>query len=95
MDTASYPLEDLEGTHDNPCLVVTSPNTQLALKLFQHTMKTLGKIEDVKSCVHSLVKQGISDLIVSNSYFPLSFFSSCSIITEAMTLQKVLNICLS
>ena len=68
MGTATYPLEDLEGTDIDPCLVVTSPNTQLALKLFQHTMKTLGKIEDVERCVHSLVKQGISDLTVSDSF---------------------------
>ena len=89
MGTATYPLEDLEGTQNDPCLVVTSPNTQLALKLFQHTMKTLGKIEDVEACVDSLAEQGISDLTVSNSYFPLSFFSSCSIIKEAMTPHKV------
>ena len=81
MRKANYPLEDLKGASDDPCLLVTSPNTQLALKLFQHTMKTLEKIDDVESCVHSLVKQGISDLTVSNSHSPHSgyFFAQSHI----------------
>jgi hypothetical protein len=60
MSSASYPLEDLMGSADDPCLMVTSPNSQLALKLFQHTLQTLGKI-DVEPSMRSLVKQGISD----------------------------------
>lgn len=64
MSVATYPLEDLE----DPCLVVASPNTQLALKLFRHTVQTLGGI-DFQSRVHSLVEQGISDLTVSCSHF--------------------------
>ena len=73
MSTATYPLEDMDGNSDEPCVLVTSPNTQLAIKLFQHSMKTLGKI-DAKDMVVSLVDQGIGDQTVSGAAYGAAEF---------------------
>ena len=65
MKAATFPLEDLQGNKDNPCLLVTSPTTQLAVKLFKHTVQSLGKIDSEKT-IRSLCKQRIADEPVSN-----------------------------
>ena len=64
ITAAKFPLEDLKGSRNNPCLLVTSPTTQLAVKLFQHTVQTMGKIE-IDKTVRSLVQQNIGDRKVS------------------------------
>ena len=45
MRTAKYPLDDMESKEDEPCLLGSCPTTQLAVKLFRHTiLHTLGEI---------------------------------------------------
>ena len=64
LSTATFPVEDIKSDPDQPCLLVTCPTIQLAVKLIQHTVKTLGKI-DAESAIRDLVKQGIEDQRVS------------------------------
>ena len=64
ISVATYPLDDFKGNKDEPCLLVTSPNPQFAVKLFEHTMRT-SKAIDVEKTVRSLVRQKIKDRIVS------------------------------
>ena len=66
MSSATYQLDDLKGNKDEPCLLLSCPTIQIAVKLFQHTVDFLGDI-DAKSVVIGLVKQEISDQMV-NSY---------------------------
>ena len=76
-------MEDIESDPDQPCLLVTCPTIQLAVKLIQHTVKTLGKI-DAESAIRDLVKQGIEDQRVSvidehgfkNTYLHIIFLST-------------------
>ena len=56
---ANFPLDDLK---DEPCLLIECP-TLLAVKLFQHTMKTL-KVK-VKAALEELLKQKVKDDKVS------------------------------
>ena len=64
MSIATFPLDDMEGEKDAPCLLVSCPTTQLAEKLFQHTMRTVGEI-DVETAIESLIRQKIGDQTVS------------------------------
>ena len=64
MKTAKFPLEDMKGTEDEPCLLVSCPTTQLAVELFHHTMDTLGEKIDVEYSIKSLIKQNIPDTTV-------------------------------
>ena len=65
LSTATFPVEDIQSGSGEPCLLVTCPTIQVAVKLFQHTVKTLGKI-DADSAITILVRQGIEDQQVSN-----------------------------
>ena len=65
MTTTTYPLDDMEGEEDEPCLLGSCPTTQLAVKLFRHTMlHTPGEISAVDT-MRSLVLQNIGDETVS------------------------------
>ena len=64
ITTATFSLEDLKGSKDDPCLLVTSPTTQLAVKLFQYTIQTMGEI-DINETMKSLIEQNIGDRKVS------------------------------
>ena len=64
MSSATYQLDDLQGSKDEPCLLLSCPTIQIAVKLFQHTMDFLGDI-DVESLVFVLVEQEISDQMVN------------------------------
>ena len=67
MSNAKYPVEDMGGESDKPCLLVKCPNAQLAVKLFQHTAQHLGEIK-AEETINSLIDQGISDQTVSVFY---------------------------
>ena len=64
LNTACYPIDDMTGNSDNHSLLVASPNTQLAVKLLNHSVKTLDKV-DAEKTIDSLVKQKIRDERVS------------------------------
>ena len=65
MITTTYPLDDMKGEEDEPCLLGGSPTTQLAAKLFRHTvLHTPGEINVIKT-IESLVLQKIGDQTVS------------------------------
>ena len=70
--TAVYPVDNMSGDSDHPCLLVTCPHNELAVKLFQHTIKNLNKLTadshnptEAGTIVDLLVKQGIEDQRVS------------------------------
>ena len=70
MSIATYPLDDMEGEKDAPCLLVSCPTTHQAVKLFQHTTGTLGEF-DVEHTVTSLIKQNIGDREVREKFHQL------------------------
>ena len=59
----------MSGDSDHPCLLVTCPHNELAVKLFQHTMNKLTADShnptEAGTIVDLLVKQGIEDQRVS------------------------------
>ena len=63
---ATFPLDDLQGEEGQPCLMVQCPTLSLAMKLFQHTMSTLGEFE-IETTVDGLVEQKIGDSMVSDA----------------------------
>lgn len=65
VSSAAYQLDDLKGSKDDPCLLLSCPTIQMAVKLFHHTVDHMGAI-DAKSVVIRLVNQGISDQLVSS-----------------------------
>ena len=64
----TVPLDDLQGEEGQPCLLVECPTLSLAMKLFQHTMSTLGELE-IETTVEGLVEQKIGDSMVSDATY--------------------------
>ena len=64
----TFPLDDLQGEEGQPCLLVECPTLSLAVKLFQHTMSTLGELE-IETTVEGLVEQKIGDSMVSDATY--------------------------
>ena len=69
MSSATYPLDYLRGSKDEPCLLVSFPTTQQAVKLFHHTMSTYLGSDVGDYTVFSLKDQGIGDEKVSGIFF--------------------------
>ena len=63
---ATFPLDDLQKGEGQPCLMVQCPTLSLAVKLFQHTMSTLGEFE-IRTTVDRLVEQKIEDSMVNDA----------------------------
>ena len=66
ISTAEYPVENMSGTSDDPCLLVTIINMELAIQLFRHTILTMRKKdkENFKfsaGVIFSLIQQGMMD----------------------------------
>ena len=71
IESASCPLDDFEGSEEEPCLLVCCLNSQLAAKLFKHTMQTSKQSEmDVSLILQCLIKQCIDDESVSKNHHP-------------------------
>ena len=65
MITTTYPLDDMEREEDEPFLLGSCLTTQLAVKLFRHTMlHTPGEFSAIDT-MRSLVLQNIGDETVS------------------------------
>ena len=65
MSITTYPLDDIEDEKDEPCLLVSCPTTQLAIKLLHHTVDTHTEGVDAYPTLSRLAWQGIADERVS------------------------------
>ena len=67
MSSATFPLDNFWGWKHAPCLLVSCPTTQQAVKLLHHTMRTTEGV-DVFGIICDLIDQGIADERVSGIF---------------------------
>ena len=74
ISIAEHPVEDMSGTADDPCLLVTITNIELAIQLFRHSILTMRKRDKENSkfsagiILFSLIEQGMQDQRVYNCF---------------------------
>ena len=72
ISTAVHPVEDMSGTADDPCLLVTIRSSRMAIQLFRHIMQGQTKSDeyidakcdeyiDAPSILLTLNEQGMTD----------------------------------
>ena len=94
--TAVYPVDNMSGDSDHPCLLVTCPHNELAVKLFQHIIKRkkfnteFNNQTDTVEIAESLVKQGIDDQRVSTCVYLCHTILSADVLAQLAALVKVM-----